>query len=380
MRLATLYKKASTGKIQEWSIWAGGDNDSAQIVTTYGVVGGKLQTASETIREGKNIGKANETNPYEQACLEAQAQWEKKKKNKGYVESIEAAQAGERDASVLGGIDPMLAHKYSDHAAKIVWPAYVQPKLDGHRCIAIIENGACTLWSRQRKPILSMPHIVAELERLFKLHVNSTIILDGELYNHDYHDNFEELTRKIRPKAPVDGHKIVQYWVYDAVTGDTFTDRMAKVLDALDAEFYGELKYVKIVPTSYAKDESEVTGLLTYWLAKNFEGVMVRNAASNYKNGRSYDLQKVKEFQDAEFEIVDVVPGKGHMLDKGVFVCKTPEGKEFKAKMVGKLDELRKYLDNKDAYIGKMLTVKFQKYSAENIPVFGVAMRVREDV
>ncbi len=117
----------------------------------------------------------------------------------------------------------------------------------------------------------------------------------------------------------------------------------------------------------------------TYVGTYGFEGAMVRNAKGRYKNGRSYDLQKVKVFQDAEFEIVDVVAGKGKMSDKGVFVCKTDEGKEFKAKMIGSLDDLCKYLDDKDAYIGRMLTVKYQKLSAENIPVFGVAMRLRED-
>ncbi len=378
MNFPTLYKRASSGKIQEWTIWVGGDNDSAQIVTTYGVVGGKLQTASETIREGKNVGKTNETNPFQQACAEAQAQWEKKKKNKGYVESIEAAEAGERDASVLGGIDPMLAHKYSERASKIVWPAYVQPKLDGHRCIAIIENGVCTLWSRQRKPILSMPHIVAALERAFP-DKNDKLILDGELYNHDYRDKFEQLTSKIRQTKPVPGHEVVEYWVYDVVNGDTFRSRNNYLDTFMDTLYYTGISCVKTVATAFCLDEKSMTEFFNLFTSAGYEGLMIRNSDSHYKFGRSYDLQKVKEFQDAEFPVVDVIPGKGKMSDKGVFICKTDSGKEFKAKMVGPLDELRKYLDNKNDYIGKMLTVKFQKYSADGIPVFGVAMRFRED-
>lgn len=398
MKLATLYKQASNGNIQEWTIEVvAGDpkarggvelsgkvhhvnhGDPAQIITRYGQVGGKIQVASELISSGKNIGRANETSPYRQAQLEAEAQWEKKKKNKGYVETIEAAKAGERDASVLGGIDPMLAHKYSDHASKIVWPAYVQPKLDGHRCIAIIENGVCTLWSRQRKPITSMPHIVAELEKVF---AGKTVTLDGELYNHDYRNDFEKLTKKIRPSKPVEGHEVVQYWVYDLAGEGGFGSRHQLLSNYFLGSDFGRdtSNTIVVVLTYMAEDEAGMVTLFDKFLADGFEGAMVRNAANTYKYGRSYDLQKVKEFQDAEFEIVDVVPGKAHMSDKGVFVCKTESGEEFKAKMVGELDTLRKFLDNKSDYIGKMLTVKFQKYSAKGVPVFGVGLRVREDV
>jgi DNA ligase 1 len=367
MNFPTLYKLTSTGKVQLWYIRTI-DNF---IYTTFGLLDGKQQTAIEEIKDGKNVGKVNETTPIQQAELEAQAQWEKKKKNKGYVESIEAAKAGERDASVAGGIDPMLAHKYEDQSHKIKWPAYVQPKLDGHRCIAIIQNGKATLWSRQRKPILSMPHIVAALEQEFP---TEDIILDGELYNHDYREKFEELTSLIRKQKPAPGHEVVQYWVYDIVSSDPFENR-----SAMGFHFLGSNAVVP-VPTTLVKDEAEMIAVFGAYVAEGYEGAMVRNAASLYKNGRSYDLQKVKVFQDAEFEIVDVVPGKGKMGDKGVFVCVTEEGKEFKAKMVGSLDNLRKYLDNKEDYIGKQLTVKFQKWSADKVPVFGVAMRIREDL
>ena len=91
--------------------------------------------------------------------MEAQAQWERKLK-RGYVQDLKSAQAGHVDAAITGGIFPMLAHTYRDHAAKIVYPAYAQPKLDGHRCIAMPSG----LWSRTRKPIVSVPHINAALK------------------------------------------------------------------------------------------------------------------------------------------------------------------------------------------------------------------------
>jgi predicted DNA-binding WGR domain protein len=134
----TLYKKTSTGAIQFWTIEAKGN----EIITTYGQVGTESpQTTIDIVKEGKNAGQSNATSANEQAEREAKSSWTKKLK-KGYVDSIAAAEAGERDAIIEGGIDPMLAHKYSTNgvltkdAKKIKFPALGQPKMDGIRCIA----------------------------------------------------------------------------------------------------------------------------------------------------------------------------------------------------------------------------------------------------
>src|ERR1019366_10126555 len=92
-----LYKKTSTGAIQEWTIGTDMDpNHSTAFViwTVYGQVNGQLQKTIDYISRGKNIGKTNETSIEQQANAEAQAKWEKKLKS-GYVESIKAAEAGE---------------------------------------------------------------------------------------------------------------------------------------------------------------------------------------------------------------------------------------------------------------------------------------------
>lgn len=376
MNLPTLYKKTSTGKIQEWTITVtGSSTPDAQIRTTYGQVGGKLQQAVESITEGKNVGKANETTPYEQAVLEARSQWEKKIK-KGYVQTPEDAEADKIDTNfITGGVDPMLAHKYHEQGHKIKWPAYVQPKLDGHRCIAIIQDGKCTLWSRTRKRITSMTHIVRELEERFP---DRTLVLDGELYNHDYKDKFEKLTSKIRKSTPTPGSEVVQYWVYDIVSENPFEDRTAQIAEL---GFTGDP--IVTVPTVTAKDEEEMISIFGVYIDAGFEGLMVRNSASLYKGKRSYDLQKVKVMQDAEFKIKDVEHGKGRMADCAIFVCQVkPDDpdKVFRVKMMGSLDNLAEIYKNREQYVGKDLTVKYQKLSAEGIPVFPIGVRIREDV
>jgi len=388
LELPKLYKKTSSGAIQTWKIAAEGRGhtdhypdgyDVGVITTVYGLELGKKQVAEEKITVGKNVGKANETTPFEQAKAEAMSQWEKKVK-KGYVQNREDAEADKIDTNMItGGVDPMLAQSYEKHAKKINYPAYVQPKLDGHRCIAIIQDGVCTLWSRTRKPIKSMDHIARQLESMYG---DETIILDGELYNHEYREKFEELTSMIRQQVSKPSHEVVQYWVYDVVQ-PTVPFRLRKLeLDLLAEKVDDNGAWQTIVPvlTSFMANEEAMIDVFGVFIEKGFEGLMVRNATGLYVGKRSYDLQKVKMMQDAEFEIVDIVPGKGKMADKAIFRCVTEDGREFGVKMKGALDDLRKYLSHKDDYIGEKLTVQFQKLSAEGTPIFPVGLRIRKDV
>ena len=85
----TLYKRTSTGAVQQWTIAVA----NTTITTTYSQVGGAMQTTSNTITEGKNIGRSNATTPQQQAQLEAAAAHEKKRKS-GYVADLATAQRG----------------------------------------------------------------------------------------------------------------------------------------------------------------------------------------------------------------------------------------------------------------------------------------------
>lgn len=371
MKLPTLYKKTSTGADQMWQI----ETAENCIITRFGQVGGKIQETSDVIKVGKNRGRANETTPREQAELEAQAQWEKKKTAKGYVESLGDARKGKRDALVLGGVDPMLAHRFDEQGHKIVYPALVQPKFDGHRCIAVVNAGLCSLWSRTRKPITGLPHLVRDIEEWALKTGRHDITLDGELYNHDYRAKFEELTSFIRNEDPKPGHEVVQYHIYDVAGPGPFTDRHA-ILGAFG--LVGGMVKVETVPVT---DEDDLMLAFDRFLVQGYEGLMVRNMLGEYVNKRSYDLQKVKEFIDEEFVITGVEEGRGKLEGHGIFVCKTNAGVEFRAKMKGELESLKQYYENPRGVIGKLLTVKFQGYTTKNgVPRFPVALRMRENI
>ena len=359
-----LYKKTSTGADQYWSV----EVEESKITSRWGQVDGAEQVTTDVIAAGKNAGRANATTPEQQAELEAEALWTKKKK-KGYMENLTAAQAGEIDSIIEGGIFPMLAHKFRDHADKLVYPCFVQPKLDGHRCIAM--DGK--LWSRTRKEIRSMPHIC---EAVSKLKVPYP--LDGELYNHTYHSKFEDISSLIRPDEPKPGHEVVQYHVYDVAMLQTGFARRSKYVTELLVD--AGLPLVR-VDTQRVHDEDELMEAFEDYREQGYEGAIVRNADGLYVNKRSYDLLKLKEMDDAEFEVIGVNEGRGKLAGHGIFKCRTGDGAVFEAKMKGELVALKQYYEHPELAVGRMLTVQYQGLTNKSgVPRFPVALRFEDKI
>lgn len=371
-----LYKKSTQGKIKLWGVKIEDMGDgTARVLSTYGEVGGKMQTTFDTIREGKNLGKKNETTVIEQAYSEAKSKWEKKKK-KGYVENLKDAEAGKIDDLIEGGIEPMLAQTYEKHADKIVFPCLAQPKLDGIRCIAIKKGQNVTLWSRTRKRITSCPHIEKSIAFHFARFEN--LILDGELYNHDLKSDFEKIVSAVRKENPSSESERVQYHIYDVVLDGTNLQRARWLtLNAL----WSDREPLRLVKTEGIRTEADISTLFKEYRKAGYEGLMLRNNNAPYENKRSYNLQKVKEFDDAEFEIVGVVEGKGKLQGLlGAFLCKTQDGTEFEVKMTGNQEETKKFLNDSSLWKGKLLTVQFQGLTGKNkVPRFPIGLRIREE-
>jgi DNA ligase 1 len=370
--LPTLYKKTSTGAIQQWTVSVHQTTEGwGEIVTVFGQADGKLQTTSDLIKTGKNIGKANETTALAQAEAETKSKWEKKLKS-GYCKTIEDAASGAVDKLVEGGVLPMLAKKFWEDKEKIKWPALAQPKFDGIRCEAILVNGVCTLWSRTRKPITSVPHVAREVERCFP---DQTRTLDGELYNHEYKNNFEEIVSFVRQENPKEGHEVVQYHVYDIINDMTNDDRNKW----LDENLPSDNPTIKKVETVEVATEDDLLDYYQKCMMAGYEGAMVRNKDGKYVNKRSADLQKVKPCDDDEFKIVGVTEGRGKLQGHAAtFICEMENGTQFEAKMRGKQERLKEYFENHDLWKGQLLTVKYQGLTAANgVPRFPVGVRLR---
>lgn len=377
-KFPTLYKRDSKGNLQVWTICVEGEGKNVGVIsTTHGRFGGRLQTAVDFIKEGKNIGKANETTAYEQAVSEAESKWTKQQERKGYVLSPELTTVDQRE-----GVEPMLAHRFDEHGDKIVFPCFVQAKIDGHRMLAIVENGTCQLFSRKRVRINSLPHIEKALVDLMGNDWRR-IVFDGEAYNHEYKDKFEKLTGFILTKEPKEGHEAVQYYIYDLAmtTSETFNQRFTLLKNILEGK---KSETLKLTPTSYVVSEEEAIEKFTEYQNLGYEGAMLRNKEAPYEGKRSYNLQKMKSFEDEEFKIIEIEEGRGKLAGHAIFVCENHDGfgniVPFQVKMKGTTEKLKEIFENQKDYIGKYLTVQFQGRTAYGQPRFPVGLRVREDI
>ncbi len=370
MEFPILYRRAASGAILQWAI----ETVGATIHTHHGHVGGSIQTGADTIAEGKNLGRSNETTAEEQADAEALARHTKQRK-KGYVDSIEAAEAGEVDSVIEGGVSPMLAPSkiYPHFAAKLTFPVFVQPKFDGTRLIAVVEDGVCELWSRTRKRVNSLPHIVAALEARFP---SGSYTFDGEAYVHSMNDDFEGLMSLIRSSEPAEGHEAIEYHVYDLPSsGATFANRHEELTRLL---YRAAIPLVQ-VHTEPAADHDEIMLCHERNLAAGYEGSMIRNDGPYEFGKRSNHLQKLKNFVDSEYRIVGAEEGRGKDSGTvGSFVCTTNEGKEFRARLKATYARRAELFINPAQWTGKLLTVAYQNLTADGIPRFPIGKGLRD--
>ena len=134
----TLYGLSSTGKKKVWMISVVDNETYSTIVTSHGYVGQTITVTEKNIYSGKNCGKKNETTHFEQAVSEAESAFNKKIDKQYARENQQVAEA----------ILPMLAHDYRKRSHDIVFPCYVQPKLDGclhHASKILTKKGVMTL-------------------------------------------------------------------------------------------------------------------------------------------------------------------------------------------------------------------------------------------
>lgn len=362
----SLYGYDVNGKMKKWSISVSRNDDNSVITIEYGYINGKMTASLQTISVGKNIGKKNKTTHYEQAMSISQSKW-KKKCEEGYSTQTEKGntQTDLNTQAKTKIVFPMLAQDFNKHKNKLVYPCYIQPKLDGFRNLYDTTTNKNT--TRQGKEF----SIIKQSGKLYKelLLLPKGLILDGELYSDKI--NFEELgvlrkTKCLTHEEQANLEKI-EYHIYDIIdTSSTFEERNNRIKE-LHLENYEKLVYV---PTFVIDSEKQIRENHNTFLEQGFEGSMVRNKNSFYTiKQRSRDLLKYKDFQDGEFEIIDFTFEKDTSAeDKNliVWIVKVDNCNEFvkcKVRPMGTKEERRNLYEKceKDfnQFKGRKLWVKY---------------------
>ena len=267
----------------------------------------------------------------------------------------------------------MLAYPVSAKPIDYSKPVFIQPKLDGVRCLIQYENrprkkieclsgrlteNVVVAYSRTGKVWKNIDHILEELAFFFQKYPN--VVLDGELYNHDFNNNFEEIISMVRKTKPTDEDRRksrfnVQFHCYDIVNKKmNFSTRDLWIAENLPKSYC-----VKHVITMLAPDELSAKTGHRINLEAGYEGSIVR-LNTPYQCKRSHSLRKFKDFSDAEADIVGYEEGKGKRTgtlgkfvmqddDGNVFGC--PPGKGHNYKDVARmLIEIHKYIGQRATF------------------------------
>jgi DNA ligase-1 len=261
----------------------------------------------------------------------------------------------------------MLAYPVSDKPIDYSKPVFIQPKLDGVRCVIQLNHEAnergefpIEAYSRTGKLWKNINHILEELYPFFDKYPD--VILDGELYNHDLKDDFEQIISLVRRQKPDDidmleSRDMVQFHCYDIIDEELLYDQRNEFIrDKVPTSYC-----LKPVITHWVENEIEAKVRHKYNLSKGYEGSIVRTN-DVYKCGRSWSLRKFKDFSDAEATIIGYLDGKGKRTGTlGKFIMQDDEGVEFGCPP-GKgytYKDLKNMLDNIGDYIGQRATFTF---------------------
>lgn len=371
-----LYKLDTKGKIRVWFV----EQEGPKYHVVAGLKDGKLVTAEWTTAEPKNIGKINETTAEEQATKEIEALYEVQLNQGRYFNNL-------ADIENETYFKPMLAEKYNDRKSLLEnhfsqgKPVYVDRKLDGGRLV--LSNKG--MFTREGKEYFSCPHIYEYLKDYLVKHPN--IILDGELYNHEYHDNFNKIQSLIMKKKPteldlLESREKVKYYIYDIFDKDNpdliFSERLGSLLNLYE-------NYIQNIEhkNSFVMVEHTLTwsfdGLDDHFsksLEEGYEGQIIRFDVP-YENKRTKYLLKRKDRIDREYVIQGIDFGEGNWaaVPKTMSFL-TDEGKPFKGTLKGSREELIEKYSDESYWIGKLAEVAFPNYTPAGIPRQAIITKV----
>jgi ATP-dependent DNA ligase len=260
----------------------------------------------------------------------------------------------------------MLAYPVSKKPIDYKTKNFIQPKLDGVRCLIQYDNSEVTAYSRTGKQWKNIDHILNDLKFFFQC--NPDVVLDGELYNHDLKNDFEKIISCVRKTKPTDEHRLeskqlVQFHCYDAILSDRFKDtNWSGNFDLRNEWVHLNLprtycvKYVETNEVWAEKFAKQIHGIN---LSKGYEGSILRTN-SEYQSKRSHSLRKFKDFHDSEATITSWVEGKGKRTGTiGKFMAIDSKGVEFGMPVMDNFKKLQTNFKQMQKWIGRTATFTY---------------------
>lgn len=280
----------------------------------------------------------------------------------------------------------MLCDKYN--GKRLPYAYYAQPKLDGLRCIIIVdEKRNCTALSRNNQPLYNLEHIFKEL-RKDKAH---SYVLDGELFSKDWNESLSiAQTENLDGSCEGESAVRLKFYAFDIVPLEEWKAKKSKanleVRRALleNLLMFKGFKYVHPVTYTYvATLKEEVENAMEMFCRQGYEGVVLKDPRATYQFKRSKAWLKYKPVYEDDFKVIKVEEGKGRNKGKlgALLVAGTIKfaGKKYKIITrvgTGFSDEQRLvFFKHPERVVGKVVQVKFQGIAERMKPLPTYALR-----
>lgn len=243
----------------------------------------------------------------------------------------------------------------------------VSRKLDGCRCICIIDNnGEPKFFSRSGKEFLTLDNLKPELRALNL----SNMVFDGEICMLDENgdEDFQNIIKEIKRKD----HTIENpyYWMFDFLTLKefqdktsltTFNERINNLYNIVEDghQFIGVLEQLDC-------DDEVFSRMMEMSKEGGWEGLMLRKNTT-YKGKRSDEILKVKQMYDEEYIVVGVendiqrviVDGEevSELMLKNIII--EHKGNPVQVGSGFNHEQRRHYFQNPNEIIGKQVTIQY---------------------
>lgn len=306
---------------------------------------------------------------------EQQEKWMRKILKKNLAIGISTKTINKVLPGLIPTFDVALAQKFDMKRIKSS-EVFIEPKLDGIRCLAIVENREAKLFTRAGKLITNFDDTVgAELSKL------NDGCYDGEIMSTD----FTALMRQVHRKEGADISE-VYFALFDYVPLKEWKEKKS----ALHAWRRYEIlkcrvkllqpKYLQVVERERIKaDYESIKKIHDAYVNRGYEGAMLKTIDASYCFGRDWSVMKFKAFFDADVPIVGYKEGTGkHQNKLGSFLV------DYKGVEVnvgsGLTDELREQLWQKpEEHVGRIIEVRYQEETPDGSLRFPTFVCFRND-
>ena len=264
-----------------------------------------------------------------------------------------------------------LADKYNPDIVDWKDGWYVSRKIDGARCIAVVDsNGNTTFYSRTGKSFDTLDVVGDGIKALGI----TDVVFDGELclVDEDGNEDFQGIMKQLKKKD----HTITNpsYKIFDMISHDEFYSKKGEANKVYTHRLNNLTETMKnntcpclsVLEQDRIKDDDHFAEWVTKANKNSWEGLMLR-ADEPYKGKRSKDLLKYKSFSDDEYEVVDVEMGPFRYVKNGaecvetMLSCVTIMHKNHPVRVGSgfSIEQRQDFYKHPKKILGKIITVQY---------------------